>query len=42
MKPWIMFIIAYLIGSFFPLSRITGMFGGLGAKKSGGTATAAS
>lgn len=29
MKLWLWVILAYLVGSFFPLSRIFGLFGGL-------------
>lgn len=33
MKGWIMFVLFYLLGSFFPVSRITSLFSGLGASK---------
>lgn len=42
MKGWIAILIAYLVGSFFPITRITGMFSGLTSKKaasSGATPT---
>jgi len=40
MPSWLWLIVAYLIGSFFPVTRITGMFAGMG-KSTGGTAKSA-
>lgn len=42
MKLWIWILIAYLAGSFFPVTRITALFGGLGKATGGGSATKAS